>query len=242
MMKKLRLLENFDQEKILLKECIFEKGLETGILEILEAGCGRYWPFNQCGIRCRLTGVDIDKNSLEIRKSKFDDLDEIIVGDLRNIEIKGKKYDLIYCSFVLEHIDNAHKVLQNFSDWLKQGGIIILKIPDRNSVYGFFTRVTPHWFHIFYRKYVEGFYNAGKLGYGPYPVFYDLILSRNGIHQFCKDYKFEIKEEYGQANYLLKRNFLSIILKSFSICISVLSFGKLSWKHNNLIFVLRKNN
>ncbi|MGH9955766.1 MAG: methyltransferase domain-containing protein, partial [Pyrinomonadaceae bacterium] len=79
---------------------------------------------------------------------------------------------VIYNSFVLEHIEDASQVLQNSTRWLKPGGIVVLKIPDPDSVCGFITRVTPHWFHVFYYRYLLGARNAGKPGYAPYTIDY----------------------------------------------------------------------
>jgi len=121
-------------------------------MQILEAGCWQLWPLNLGGIQYTLTGADINKNALEIRKTKTKDLDEIILVDLRYIDLKKNEYDVIYNSFVLEHIQNAEQILNNFSKWLNPGGLLILRIPDRDSVYGFTSRITPFWFHIFFQE------------------------------------------------------------------------------------------
>ena len=157
---------------------IKQKAVDGSPLEILEAGCGQRWYLNLNEIEYKLTGADLDKDALEIREKKFQDLDQGILGDLRTINLEENKYDVIYNSFVLEHIQNAEQVLNNFFKWLKPGGILILSIPDRNSVFGFVTRVTPFSFHVFYRKYIQGDKNAGKPGFEPYPTFYDKIVSR----------------------------------------------------------------
>jgi hypothetical protein len=38
-------------------------------LNILEAGCGRHWPYDLTEIKHTLTGVDVDKEALEARKN-----------------------------------------------------------------------------------------------------------------------------------------------------------------------------
>jgi len=148
---KVKLIENRDEEKKLLAKCIRQMARSGYPLNILEAGCGRQWPLDQHGVLFTLTGVDINEDALEYRKAN--DLHKAIVGDLRTINIEECEYDVIYSSFVFEHIDGAEHVLNNFMRWLKPGGILIIKVPDRNSVHGFITRVTPFWFHIFYKKY-----------------------------------------------------------------------------------------
>ena len=87
---------------------------------------------------------------------------------------------MIYNSYVLEHIDGADGVQAKFSNWLKPGGILILRIPDRDSVRGFVARLTPFWFHVFYVKYIVGLRQAGTTGFGPFRTFYDPIVSQGG--------------------------------------------------------------
>ena len=138
-------------------------------IDILEAGCGRRWPFGLT-IPFTLTGIDIDADALDIRKNEVRDLDEAIVGDLRTADLGKQRFDVIYSSFVLEHVSPADAVLENFVSWLKPGGTLILKFPDRDSVFGFITRFTPHWFHVFYYRWLRGFKDAGKPGFWPYPT------------------------------------------------------------------------
>ena len=131
------------QETHVMQNEILSKANLDRQLEILEAGCGRRWPLNLGDTNYRLMGVDLDETALSIRKSVVKDLDETILGDLRHVDLDENTYDIIYNSCVLEHIDNAKVVLQNFAKWLKPEGLLILRFPDRNSVYGFFTRINP---------------------------------------------------------------------------------------------------
>ena len=55
---------------------------KTDGINILEAGCGRKWHLNLGDISYKLTGIDINKKALELRKVNEGDLDRSIVGDL----------------------------------------------------------------------------------------------------------------------------------------------------------------
>lgn len=239
-MQKLQIFITLDHELALFEKYIRQKGTDGTPLQICEAGCGRHWPLNMKGLKYMLTGVDLDKSALGFRKKKFNDLDEIIIGDLHSVDLEERKYDIIYNSFVLEHVHDAECILENFSKWLKPGGLLILRIPDRNSVHGFVTRFTPFWFHVFYRKYISGYRNAGKPGYCPYPVFYDPVVSRLGIHQYSKKNRFLIKEEYGSGFYLNGQGIISTLTLLFVKSFSLLSIGKLAWEHDSLIYILEK--
>ena len=134
---KLKLIESYKDERHILENYIKHKARSGRTMNILEAGCGRRWAFDLNGFQYTLTGVDFNEHALKIRKDLQKDLHEAIFGDLCTINLEECKYDVIYSSFVLEHIDGAERVLNNFLRWLKPGGILILKIPGRDSVYGY---------------------------------------------------------------------------------------------------------
>lgn len=234
----MKLLKDQNQECELFGNYIKKKADGGGQLNILEAGCGRFWPINMTGVRYSLTGVDSNKNALEIRQIQQNDLDEIIIGDLRYIKLEKNKYDIIWSSFVLEHVDGAEQVLNNFVRWLKPGGFLLLRFPARNSAYGFITRITPFWFHVFYKKYILGCKNAGKPGWDPFPTYYDKVLSRKEFHEFCKKQGLVIREEYG-TNFT-KTNFFTLLEHSLVKIIHIISLGKLASDYNNLTYILEK--
>ena len=236
-MTTLKMLDGYHHEDALLESKV--KGLFDGQseLRILEAGCGPSWPLNLHGIKFKLTGVDFDQHALERRKNITKDLDEAIINDLRRIDFGDRKFDVIYNAFVLEHIDNAKLVLENFARWLRPGGLLILKLPDRDAAFGFLTRITPFWFHVLYHKHVLRRKNAGISGFGPYPTHYDQIVSRKGIREFCEASGFELSEERGLCTYIMEKRRL---VTAIALAVSVLSLGGLPWRHNNLTYVLSK--
>ena len=103
----------------------------------------------------------------------------------------------LFNSYVFEHLNHAENVLHKFYNWLKPGFLLILRFPDRNSAYGFLTRFTPFWVHVFYKKVIGKNPNAGKPGHDPYPVFYDPVVSRKGINLFSQENGMVIQEEWG---------------------------------------------
>jgi SAM-dependent methyltransferase len=236
----LKLVESVAQEHDMIESIIKNKASKNEPIHILEAGCGRRWPFRLEGIQYVLTGVDMDKEALEARKNTLSDLHETIEGNLCSVDLGTDRFDVIYSSYVLEHIKNADKVLENFARWVKPNGIIIIRIPDPCSVYGFFARITPHWFHVLYYRFM-GDKNAGKPGYAPYPTYYHPIVSRSGIHKFCHNHDngMVLDSEYGidfKPGQGVKKTLIQIIKKATN----VISFGALSNRHTNLLYVIRK--
>ncbi len=209
-------------------------------VQILEAGCGQQWNLD-LDINYKLTGCDLSREALEIRKQRNGDLDDFIVGDLATVSIENNAYDLIYCSYVLEHLNGAEAVLDRFFDWLRAGGLAILIFPDRDSVFGFITRMTPHWFHVFYYKHILKFPNAGLPGYNPFPTAYDPVTSRKGIHQYCRERGHTIAKEFAVELEIPKtRPGLSPLISAGVKSMAAVSFGRLTAEHQNLTLIVQK--
>jgi hypothetical protein len=91
---------------------------------------------------------------------------------------------------------------------------------------------------------LKGEENAGKPGYGPYPTYYHPIVSRIGMRDLCNDEsnRIEIVEEYGDGFVNPGRGGVKTILRVLKKIINIISLGKLSDKHTNLLFIIRKKN
>lgn len=198
-----------------------------GPLRILEAGCGRLWPL-KLAVPFTLTGVDLDRDALAARS----DLDQAIVGDLRTVEFAPKSFDIIYSAFVLEHVRGAQQVLGRFVRWLAPGGMLILKVPDRDSAYGFLTRLTPYWAHVAFHRYMLRQPLAGAPGHGPYPTYYDRVISQRGLREFCRGNGLLAPEIYRLCSYASDRP-----VRLAALMVSMLSGGRLAWRHNNLLLI-----
>jgi len=210
-------------------------------IKILEAGCGRRWYLDIKELDCEITGLDISPEALEIRKTKKQDLDKIILGDLRTIELEKSSFDVIYSSYVLEHVDGAEKILDKFLDWLKPNGILMIRIPDGDTVKGFFTKHLPFWVHLFYLKYIQGRPNAGKPGYEPFPTPFDPIISRKAMHQYCQQRNLQIKMEHSYL-FKAKERFKALPMVGNMIVkmAEVISLGKLASNRVDLLLVIEK--
>jgi hypothetical protein len=123
---------------------------------------------------------------------------------------------------------------------LKPGGILIVTIPNRDSAWGFLSRITPFWLHIFYKKYVEGDENAGKPGHPPFPTFYDKVVSRSGIHKFCEKHGLVIKAEYSAGHGRRDRQIFGFLSGLLVRIVYLASVRRLSLQYASLIYVIEK--
>lgn len=205
-------------------------------LRILEAGCGTWTSLPRDAIRCVLTGIDKDKTALNART----DLDVIVEGDLRDVDLEFNQFDAIYCSFVLEHIYGAREIIVRFFQWLKPGGIVILRIPDRNHVHSFIARMSPYWFHVFFYRRILRVEQAGKPGFPPYPTCFDSIISCKGIRKFCETNGVAVRAEYGSGFYNPGKGLFRLLIVLITRIIGILSLGSLSYRTGWLLYVLQK--
>jgi SAM-dependent methyltransferase len=233
MSRRLNILASEDEKFALIAERL--RAASGGRrLEILEAGCGRWWPFARLDIPYRLTGIDIDADALAFRKNSLGDLHETIVGDLRDVALPEESFDAIYSNCVLEHVRGSARVLANFSRWLKPGGLLVVCVPDVRSVYGFVARFTPHPFHIFYYKHFRGHCLAGEPGHGPYKAYYEHAVSEAGLNAFAAVHGLGVEAVYGVKNPPTAEHAALFRLAS------ILSFGFLRPHHSDLLFLFRK--
>lgn len=200
-----------------------------GPLRILEAGCGRDWPL-KLSVPYELTGLDLDPDALAART----DLHHAVVGDLRTAEFPQRSFDVIYSAFVLEHVRGAEQVLERFLRWLAPGGMLVIQVPDRDSAYGFLTRVTPLWAHVLVYRYVLGCDWAGTVGHGPYPTYHDKVVSERGMKEFCRRKGLPPPELHRMCSYERDRH-----VRLAALMTSMLSAGRLAWRHNNLLLIVQ---
>lgn len=212
----------------------------TGQIRILEAGCGQRWPIDLADTPHRITGVDLDPEALRIRTQQVGDLDESIHGDLRTVQLPVEAFDVAYCSFVLEHVDGAERVLSALHRCLRPGGVLIIKVPDGDSVYGWVVKHSPHSVHIWYHRHVGGNPRAGEPGHAPYPTVYDPVVSLSGLYAWAKDHGMVISDAYCSNLYLSRLGSLKPVAQLTISLISALSRGKLSATHNNIGVVMTK--
>ena len=214
--------------------------LSKKIIKILDAGCGERQSFPLYGINRIITGIDRSTKVVEGRE----DIDWFIKGDIRNKYLANKEsFDVVYCIFVLEHIKGARLVLDNIIYWLKPGGYIILAIPDGGSAFGYISRHTTYYLHkIFFV--ILRLITRQNWGRRPYKAFYDKVVSKNEIINYCIANKLKIKRIY----HLIQRmpigaplfyRIMYAMLNVFIYIVHLLSFRKLSLKHD-LLFIINK--
>lgn len=210
-------------------------------LSILEAGCGTRWPLDLTGLDYTLTGVDLDLEAIELRKTVEHDLDFAVQGDLCTIDLPAESYDVVYSAFVLEHVPRADLALENMVKWLRPGGLLILRLPERDSVPGFYARVLPFWTHVWVYRHLYGKPLAGQPGHAPYPTFYHPVIGRRRLRGFLEARGMKMAGYYGHAEKSPIKGFFGVLQFTVFRLTELLSFGRLTWRYEDAVYIAVKD-
>ncbi|MFO0947985.1 MAG: class I SAM-dependent methyltransferase [Planctomycetota bacterium] len=209
-------------------------------LRVLEAGCGSGSHVQIPNVG-RLVGIDISEDQLR----KNDVLDEKILGDLEQYPFAANDFDVAVCWDVLEHLPTPSKALMNMSRALKEGGILVLAMPNLLSVKGIVTKLTPFWFHVFVYRYVLGDKSAGTSDFRQFPTYLRWSITPSSMLAFARTNGLNVRffhvYEGPVQQALRKRSRLAdLAFAAVGVVSKVLSFGRLNLNHSDYMIVLEK--
>ena len=236
-MPMMRIVSRPSEERELLLDAVKASAVD-GAVSVLEAGCGQKWTLKPEGLTLHITGVDTDAEAMRIREQKQGDLEAAIVGDLRDVDLPVGKFDVVYCSFVLEHVEGAESVLDRLLAAVRPGGRLIVRVPDGNSVFGWVARHTPHRTHVWFKRYIERFPDAGKPGHAPYPVVYDKVVSADGLQKWAPGTGATVEQIYASNLALMPFRRFRPVANAAILSFAWLSRGRLTGRWNNIGIVV----
>ena len=146
----------------------------------------------------------------------------------------------MYCSYVLEHVDGAELVMDRLVAATRPGGRLIIRIPDGKTVYGFLVRHSPHVMHVWYKKYIEGFKDAGKPGHAPYPTVYDEVVSLPGMRKYVDQHGLRLVRVYASDSFVKVFGKAARLVGWGMRATAALTRGRLAGSHNNLGLVIER--
>jgi SAM-dependent methyltransferase len=149
-------------------------------LDVLVAGCAHDEPLVPERIETRASGVDEDRPAIRKVVEERADLVTWALGDLRSAPLPPRSFDVIQLSFLLERIEHAELVLDRLLQALRPGGLVLLRMRDRDSAYGVLDRMIPSWARRLVWRHLVA---AGTPG--PLPAVYEPLTSADGMHAFC---------------------------------------------------------
>jgi len=121
-------------------------------MRILHAGCG--WDKKNVSRpyidTCKVVGVDLDNRVASMFHSEFH------LGSLTAMPFESSSFDLIFCEYVVEHLEDPQGAFREMQRVLKPGGRMLLLTPNLYSYKTLAAAFTPQQFHIW----------MGRLRYG----------------------------------------------------------------------------
>ena len=212
-------------------------------ISVLDAGCGG--DGDDLGLRGAYTGalrthrsgvsrmgVDDDGPLTGAVAATRRDLDSFVLGDMRTVPLLPRSFDIIHCDRLLERIRNAELVLDRLVNGLRPGGLLVLRMADRDCAAGFIDRKLPG----FARRLLWSWLHPGRPG--PYPAVYERVVSARGIQWFMLMRGLVIAESRELAS-----GAPDLRTRRFALVCEVLarlSRGRITAGHDGLLLVIKK--
>jgi hypothetical protein len=105
---------------------------------------------------------------------------EVILGDLRTIPLPPRSFDIVHCALLLDRISHVELILDRFTAALRPGGLLLLRIRDRDCAAGLLDRIAPQWV----RRALWARVNPGQPG--PFRAIYSPAASDRGIQAYAQ--------------------------------------------------------
>jgi SAM-dependent methyltransferase len=204
-------------------------------IQVLEAGCGWGRGLDLGDVERHVTGVDLDEPALRAHTLARSDLDAWHLGDLRTVPLPPREYDVVHAPFLIERIPQAELVLDRFVAALKPGGLLLVRLRDRATAFGFIDRMLPGWLRDRIGAPVDRI--AGELP--PTPV-YEPVASRKGMRWYCVMRGLMVAEEYVSTDTVAAFGRWTGLIGWLGRIVAALSGHRLTADHSEVTLVIRK--
>lgn len=200
-------------------------------LDVLVAGCAHDEPLTLERIETRRCGVDEDLPAIRRVVEERADLVTWSLGDLRAAPLPPRSYDVIQLSFLLERIQHPELVFDRLLQALRPGGLVLLRIRDRESAYGLLDRLTPSWVRRMLWRHL-----VAEGTPGPLPKRYGPLASADGMHAFCLTRGLMITDEVRTTS----GPAMGRVGSAAVAAVSRLTNGRYPASHDEITMVIRK--
>ena len=203
---------------------------------VLQAGS--VTPLAELGLdKLRENGFEINVVTVEVDRPCVDTAGpggDVRVGDLRTIPLPPRGFDIVHCSLLLDRIKHVALVLDRLGAALRPGGILLLRIRDRDCAAGFLDRKLPGWARraLWTRLY------PGRPG--PFPAVYEPTASARGIAAYMLMRGMVIDRRRAVRTLPAEPHRLSRSVSAVRTIVALSSRGRLTDDHDEVVFVIRK--
>jgi SAM-dependent methyltransferase len=206
--------------------------LQAGCVTSLEElGLGK---LRDAGFEINVVAVDQDRPAVGSPGGETTTDLGVTVGDLRTIPLPPRGFDIVHCSLLLDRIGHVALVLDRLGAALRPGGIMLVRIRDRDCAAGFLDRALPGWA----RRALWARLYPGQPG--PFPAIYEPTASARGIAAYMLMRGLVIAQRKTARTLPAEPERLSYGVSALRSLVAVLSRGRLTDAHDQVLFVIRK--
>jgi SAM-dependent methyltransferase len=189
---------------------------------------GRQAPLAELGL------AQLRKSGFEISVVTVDQAGGGVAGDLRTVPMPTRSFDVVYCALLLDRISHVELVLDRFVAALRPGGLLLLRIRDRDCAVGLLDRVLPRWA----RRMLWARLMPGRPG--PAPAIYEKAASDRGIQAYTQLRGLIIVQRETAKTVRGGPDRLARVVWRICRLIGRLSGGRLTDAHDEVLYVIRK--
>ena len=181
------------------------------------------------------SATSLDELSLgKLREAGFEISVQIVDGDLRTTPLQPRSFDIVHCSLLLDRINHVTLVLDRLAAALRPGGLLLLRIRDRDCAAGYLDRVLPGWV----RRVLWNRLYPGEPG--PFPAVYEPAASARGIAAYALMRGVVISQRKTALTLPAEPARLSRGVAALRGIVALISRGRLTDAHDEVLFVIRK--
>jgi len=184
------------------------------------------------GLEVIISAIDDDDDVVGTAVSQRADGADCTLGDLRTVPLPPRSFDVVVCAMLLDRIQHAELVLDRFVDALRPGGLLLLRIGDRDSAAGFLDRKLP----LALRAAIWRSTRPGQPG--PYPASYEQLVSGRGIQSYVLRRGLVVARRQALNTLEGQRRPPGLLLARKTV--ELLSRSRLTCSHDELRYVIRK--
>ena len=218
-----------------------ERKIRAGI--VLDAGGGI---FSHFVLPENISLLSLDISHGQLLNNTFTILK--VQGDVHTLPLKRETMKGVFCFNLIEHLDNPEKALEEIIEVLIKDGFLILGCPNRNSIKGLITRLTPTGFHRWYYRVIVGKKDRGEGHFDVFSTPFRSIVSSAGIKKWLLTHNMELlfylrydgAKTFGITTGSFKRVIASFPYYTVCFLAELLSFGKWRASASDILLVACK--
>ena len=193
---------------------------------------GRQAPLAELGL------AQLREGGFEISVVTVDQAGGGVAGDLRTVPMPARSFDVVYCALLLDRIAHVELVLDRFVAALRPGGLLLLRIRDRDCAAGLLGRLGGR---LLPRRATRALWARLTPGRpAPLPAIYEKTASDRGIQAYMRLRGLIIVQRETAKTVPGGPDRLARVVWRTCRLIGRLSGGRLTDAHDEVLYVIRK--